>query len=110
MKTLRALTTYQTECTAPRVTKLCEISHVKGLLVEFPLASFLSVPDENGSGSLHENFFVRFRVGPTFVDGPVLVPLAVLYGTVPSVLVQTRGLSVWFWYGSTWNRSRANGA
>ena len=34
--------------------------------VEFPLASFLNVPDENGSGSLHENFLVRFRAGPTF--------------------------------------------
>ena len=34
--------------------------------VEFPLASFLTVPDENGSGSLHENFLVRFRAGPTF--------------------------------------------
>ena len=33
---------------------------------EFPLASFLSVPDENGSGSLRENFLVRFRAGPTF--------------------------------------------
>ena len=29
--------------------------------VEFPLASFLSAPDENGSGSLHENYLVRFR-------------------------------------------------
>ena len=34
--------------------------------VEFPLASFVSVPDENSSGSLHENFLVRFRAGPTF--------------------------------------------
>ena len=34
--------------------------------VELPLASFLSVPDENGSGSLHGNFVVRFRAGPTF--------------------------------------------
>ena len=35
--------------------------------VEFPLASFLSVPDGNGSGSLHENFLVRFRAGATFL-------------------------------------------
>ena len=34
--------------------------------VEFPLASFLRVSDENGSGSLHENLLVRFREGPTF--------------------------------------------
>ena len=34
--------------------------------VDFHLASFLSVPDENGSGSLHENLLVRLRAGPTF--------------------------------------------
>ena len=34
--------------------------------VEFTLASFLSVPDENGSSSLHENFLVRFCAEPTF--------------------------------------------
>ena len=35
--------------------------------VEFRLALFLSVPDENGSGSLHENLLVRFRAEPTFL-------------------------------------------
>ena len=53
--------------------------------VNFPLASFLCVPDENGSGNLHENLLVP--CGTYFLGGPVLVPLAVLYGTVPSVLV-----------------------
>ena len=33
---------------------------------EFPLSSFLSVPDGNGSGSLHENVLVWFRAGRTF--------------------------------------------
>ena len=34
--------------------------------VELPLASILSVPDENGSGRLHDNFLIRFHAGPTF--------------------------------------------
>ena len=34
-----------------------EIALFKLPLVEFPLASFLSVPDENRSESLHENFW-----------------------------------------------------
>ena len=29
--------------------------------VEFPKASFLNLPDETGSGCLHENFLVRFQ-------------------------------------------------
>ena len=49
--------------------------------VEFRLASLLSVPDWSGSGCLHDNFLVRFH------GGPVLVPLAVLSLTVPSVFV-----------------------
>ena len=32
--------------------------------VEFPLASFLSLHDENGSGCSHENFLVRFHAEP----------------------------------------------
>ena len=34
--------------------------------VKFPLASFLRVPEENGSGCLQENFLIRFHAGPTF--------------------------------------------
>ena len=52
--------------------------------VDFPLASFLSVPDENGSGCSHENFF-SIPYETYFLGGPVLVPLVVLSGTVPSV-------------------------
>ena len=33
--------------------------------VEFPFALFLSVPDEYGSGCLHENFLIRFLAEPT---------------------------------------------
>ena len=38
-----------------KFSSYCQLSSV-----EFPLASFLSVPDENGSGSLHENFWFGF--------------------------------------------------
>ena len=34
--------------------------------VDFTLASFLSVPSENGSVCLHVNFLFRFRSGSTY--------------------------------------------
>ena len=55
--------------------------------VEFPLASFLSVPDENGSVEFTRELFGSVECGPYFLGGPVLVPLAVLYGMVPLVPV-----------------------
>ena len=52
--------------------------------VKFPLASFLSITEENGSRRELCGFVPR---GTYFLGGPVLVPLAVLCGTVPSVPV-----------------------
>ena len=45
-------------------------SYRQGSSVEFPLASFLSVPEDDGAGSLQENFLVRhiYRISVALQD------------------------------------------
>jgi len=74
--------------------------------VEFAIASFLSVPCENRSGCLHENFKLDSKREVLSRLG--IASRSAWNGSISS-RVNTRPFLT-FWYGSIWNYSRANEA